>query len=136
MIIDFLAINLTNVLLFTVLLNIFYLNDNNIYLILIIDILLNGIPYVTIIILIIYYLNKTIFKIINNNFINKLILIIIYYFIFGIIIYSIFNKFSFYIIRLLIKNLLYNVIFYYLGLKYYENKYNLIGRLNEKEKIS
>jgi hypothetical protein len=125
MILDFLTLNTTGILLCTVLLNIFYLSNKKISYILIIDIILNGIPFITIIIILIYHLNKFIFKYFNNNFINKFIFIIIYYFLFNIILYSIFNSFSMYIIKKSLKYLIYNTIIYYLGLKYYEEKYNI-----------
>lgn len=124
MIIDFITYNYTNILLFTVLLNIYHLNNKKIYIILLIDILINGIPFITIILILLYFLNLKIFNYLNNNFINKYITIIIYYFIFGIIIYSIFNKFNLYIIKLLINNLFYNLLYFYVGLKYLENKYS------------
>lgn len=124
MIIDFITYNYTNILLFTVLLNIFNLNNKRLYFILLIDILINGIPFITIILILLYFFNLKVFNYLNNNFLNKYLLLIIYYFIFGIIIYSIFNKFNLYIIKLLISNLLYNLLYFYIGLKYLENKYS------------
>ncbi len=124
MIIDFITYNYTNILLFTVLLNIFNLNNKRLYFILLIDILINGIPFITIILVLLYFFNLKVFNYLNNNFLNKYLLLIIYYFIFGIIIYSIFNKFNLYIIKLLISNLFYNLLYFYIGLKYLENKYS------------
>ena len=124
MIIDFITYNYTNILLFTVLLNIFNLNNKRLYFILLIDILINCIPFITIIIILIYFFNLKVFNYLNNNFLNKYLLLIVYYFIFGIIIYSIFNKFNLYIIKLLIINLFYNLLYFYIGLKYLENKYS------------
>ena len=124
MIIDTIIYNYTNILLFTVLLNIFYLNNKRISLILILDILINGIPFITMILIIIYYFNKKIFTYLNNNLLNKYLLLIIYYFIFGITLYSIFNKFNIYIIKILINNLFYNLLIFYIGLNYLENKYS------------
>ena len=124
MILDFISINTTNILLTTVILNIFYLNNKRLYTILIIDIILNGVPFVTITILLLYYLNRFIFKYLNDSFINKFILSIIYYFLFNIILYSIFNYFNIYIINLSLKYLLLNVIIFYLGLKLNIKKYN------------
>ena len=135
MILDFLSLNYIGIMLSSILLNIFYLNDKKVYLILIMDLIINGIPFITIIIILLYYLNNTIFKYLNKNFITKFILIIIYYFIFNIILYSIFNHFSFYIISLSFKNLFYNIIIFYLGLKYYDDKYNLEGELWIKKYI-
>lgn len=124
MIIDFITYNYTNILLFTVLLNIFNLNNKRLYFILLIDILINGIPFITIILILLYFFNLKLFNYLNNNFLNKYLLLIVYYFIFGIIIYSIFNKFNLYIIKLLIINLFYNLLYFYIGLKYLENKYS------------
>lgn len=124
MIIDFITYNYTNILLFTVLLNIFNFNNKRLYFILLIDILINGIPFITIILVLLYFFNLKVFNYLNNNFLNKYLLLIIYYFIFGIIIYSIFNKFNLYIIKLLISNLFYNLLYFYIGLKYLENKYS------------
>ena len=124
MIIDFITYNYTNILLFTVLLNIFNLNNKRLYFILLIDILISGIPFITIILILLYFFNLKVFNYLNNNFLNKYLLLIVYYFIFGIIIYSIFNKFNLYIIKLLIINLFYNLLYFYIGLKYLENKYS------------
>ena len=78
MILDFLSLNLTHILLYTVLINIFYLTDKKLYFILIWDLLINGFPFVTIIIILLYYLNNFFFKFLNNSFYAKFILIIIY----------------------------------------------------------
>lgn len=129
-IIDFITLNLVHILLCTVLVNIFYLNDKKVYFILAFDILINGIPFTTIIILLFYFLNNFIFKFISQNFMTKFILIIVYYFLFNIILYSIFNTFNFYIIKYALNNLVYNVMFYYFSLKLMEDKYNLEGDTN------
>ena len=126
MIIDTLIINTKGILLCSLLLYVFYLNDRNIYFLLCTDIVLAGIPFCTMIIIVLYYLNKHIFKIINNTFINELICLVLYYFIFGIILYSIYNEFNYYIVKLLINNLGYNVIFYIFGLLWLRSKYNLV----------
>lgn len=122
MIIDFLSLNCFNIYLLSIIIFIFYLNDKTLHYILIIDLMINGIPFVTITITLLYLLNKNIFKYLNNNFINKYIFLIIYYFIFSIILYSIFNKFNLYIIKFLINNLPYNLIYYYIGLKILNKK--------------
>ena len=122
MIIDFLSLNCFNVYLLSIILFLFCLNDKLLYYLLIIDLIINGIPFVTITITLLYLLNKNIFKYLNNNFINKYILLIIYYFLFSIILYSIFNKFNLYIIKFLINNLPYNLIYYYIGLKILNKK--------------
>ena len=127
MIVDFLVLNTVHILFCSVLVNIFYLNDKKIYLILIFDILINGVPFTTIIIILLYYLNDFIFKFINDSFLSKFILIIIYYFLFNIVLYSIFNKFNYYIIKNSLNSLIYNVMFYYFSLKYKIYKYNLEG---------
>ncbi len=122
MIIDFLSLNCFNVYLLSIILFLFCLNDKLLYYLLIIDLIINGIPFVTITITLLYLLNKSIFKYLNNNFINKYIFLIIYYFLFSIILYSIFNKFNLYIIKFLINNLPYNLIYYYIGLKILNKK--------------
>lgn len=122
MIIDFLSLNCFNVYLLSIVLFLFCLNDKLLYYLLIIDLIINGIPFVTITITLLYLLNKNIFKYLNNNFINKYIFLIIYYFLFSIILYSIFNKFNLYIIKFLINNLPYNLIYYYIGLKILNKK--------------
>ena len=120
--IDFLSLNCFNVYLLSIILFLFCLNDKLLYYLLIIDLIINGIPFVTITITLLYLLNKNIFKYLNNNFINKYIFLIIYYFLFSIILYSIFNKFNLYIIKFLINNLPYNLIYYYIGLKILNKK--------------
>lgn len=122
MIIDFLSLNCFNVYLLSIILFLFCLNDKLLYYLLIIDLIINGIPFVTITITLLYLLNKNIFKYLNNNFINKYIFLIIYYFLYSIILYSIFNKFNLYIIKFLINNLPYNLIYYYIGLKILNKK--------------
>ena len=122
MIIDFLSLNCFNVYLLSIILFLFCLNDKLLYYLFIIDLIINGIPFVTITITLLYLLNKNIFKYLNNNFINKYIFLIIYYFLFSIILYSIFNKFNLYIIKFLINNLPYNLIYYYIGLKILNKK--------------
>lgn len=122
MIIDFLSLNCFNIYLLSIILFLFCLNDKTLYYILIIDLIINGIPFVTIIMTLLYLFNKNIFKYLNNNFINKYIFLIIYYFLFSIILYSIFNKFNLYIIKYLINNLPYNLIYYYIGLKILNKK--------------
>ena len=122
MIIDFLSLNCFNVYLLSIILFLFCLNDKLLYYLLIIDLIINGIPFVTITITLLYLLNKNIFKYLNNNFINKYIFLIIYYFLFSIILYSVFNKFNLYIIKFLINNLPYNLIYYYIVLKILNKK--------------
>lgn len=122
MIIDFLSLNCFNVYLLSIILFLFCLNDKLLYYLLIIDLIINGIPFVTIIMTLLYLFNKNVFKYLNNNFINQYVFLIIYYFIFSIILYSVFNKFNLYIIKYLINNLPYNLIYYYIGLKILNKK--------------
>lgn len=124
MIIDFLVLNITNIYIASFLLSVLYLNDKFLYLILIIDILLNGIPLITIIIIILFQFKKNIFKIINQNVFTLMLLLTCYYFIFGILIYIIYNDFNLYIINYLLKYLAINLIIYYTGIKYLTSKYN------------
>ncbi|MDD4188245.1 MAG: hypothetical protein PHX04_05785 [Bacilli bacterium] len=124
---DFIILNSVNIFMASVLLNTVYLNDKILYLILILDIILNGFPIITIIIIIMYYFKIIIFKNINENIINLLILLSIYYFIFGTLIYGIYNNLSLYIGTYLIKNYLFNLMIFIIGLKYIFSKYTLVG---------
>ena len=122
MLLDFLSVNYFNIYLVSIIIFIFIINDKLMYYILLIDLIINGIPFISMIIIILYYLNKSILKRINACFINKYILSIIYYFLFSIILYSIFNKFNLYIIKYLINNLPLNLIYYYISLKIIDRK--------------
>jgi hypothetical protein len=136
MIIDMFIFNLTNIYLEVILINLYHLNNKRLMLILLLDLILNGVPFITIIIILLSFFNKVLFNYLNYNFINKLIVIIIDYFLFGIILYSVFNKFNYYIIDLLLKNFYLNLLVYFLLLKYEDVKYNLIGEKYAKEKVS
>ena len=122
MLLDFLSINYFNIYLVSIIIFIFIINDKLIYYILSLDLIINGIPFISMIIIILYYLNKTILNKVNASFINKYVLSIIYYFLFSIILYSIFNKFNLYIIKYLINNLPLNLIYYYISLKIIDRK--------------
>lgn len=122
MLLDFLSVNYFNIYLVSIIIFIFIINDKLMYYILLLDLIINGIPFISMIIIILYYLNKSILKRINACFINKYILSIIYYFLFSIILYSIFNKFNLYIIKYLINNLPLNLIYYYISLKIIDRK--------------
>lgn len=122
MLLDFLSVNYFNIYLVSIIIFIFIINDKLMYYILLLDLIINGIPFISMIIIILYYLNKSILKRINACFINKYILSIIYYFLFNIILYSIFNKFNLYIIKYLINNLPLNLIYYYISLKIIDRK--------------
>ncbi|MDD4706459.1 MAG: hypothetical protein PHS24_04550 [Bacilli bacterium] len=124
MIIDFLVLNFTNIYIASFLLSVLYLNNKFLYLILVIDVLLNGIPLITIILIILFKFKMNIFKIINQNTFTLMLLLTGYYFIFGILIYSIHNEFNLFIINYLLKYLVINLIIYYTGIKYLTNKYN------------
>lgn len=120
MLIDFIINNYSNIYLLSILLFLFIDNKKVIYYIFILDIIINKIPFITLVFLIFKFINNYIFKLINNNFINRYVIIIIYYFMFSIILFSIFNKFNIYIIKYLINNIIYNLIYYYIGLKILE----------------
>lgn len=122
MLLDFLSINYFNIYLVSIIIFIFIITDKLIYYILSLDLIINGIPFISMIIIILYYLNKAILQKVNASFINKYILSIIYYFLFSIILYSIFNKFNLYIIKYLINNLPLNLIYYYISLKIIDRK--------------
>lgn len=122
MLLDFLSVNYFNIYLVSIIIFIFIINDKLMYYILLLDLIINGIPFISMIIIILYYLNKSVLKRINASFINKYILSIIYYFLFSIILYSIFNKFNLYIIKYLINNLPLNLIYYYISLKIVDRK--------------
>jgi len=114
---DFIALNGANIYLATILLSIFKLNDKKLIFILIIDIILNNLPIVTILILLLYLLKNIIFNKINKNFLTEYILIISFYFIFGITLYGVYNEINLYIIKYLLSYLIINMIIYYLGIK-------------------
>jgi len=118
MLFDFLVLNLTNLYLTTILLSIFILNDKRVYFILVIDLILHGIPIITMIIIGLYFIKQLIFNYFNELFITRYLLIIIFYFIFGILIYGIHNGMSSFIFHLLWQNLFINMIIYFIGIKY------------------
>lgn len=124
MIIDFIVINITNIYLASILLSVLYLNDKNLYLILIVDIILNNFPIITILIIILYKFQHLIFKFINKNIITEMIILTIFYFIFGVLLYGIYNNLDSYILSYLLKYLTINLIIYYIGIKYLKSKYN------------
>ena len=109
-ILDILSYNLTNIILFSAPLIMFELNDNKIYLTLILDIIFNGIPFCTITILLLYFLNKNLIKYFNDTKVYRFIISIIYLFLYSIVIFSIFNKFNTSVIKLVINFLPINII--------------------------
>jgi len=124
MLFDFFVLNLTNIYLATVLLSIFKLNDKTIYFILVIDVILNNFPLVTIIIIAFYYLKNIIFNYISDIFITRYILITIFYFLFGILVYGIYNGVDRYIFNLLWQYLIINMVIYFIGIKYLTKEYS------------
>ena len=118
MLFDFLVLNLTNITTATILLSIFNLNNRRLYFLLAIDLILHGIPIITIIIIVLFCLKNVLFNYINDLFITRYILIIVYYFIFGILIYGIHNGISSFVFNVLWQNLLVNMIILFFGLKY------------------
>ena len=127
MLIDFLVLNTTSIFLATILLNTLNLTDKKIYFILIIDLILNSVPIITIIIILLYKLKLIIFTKISENTLSYLLLLIFYYFLFGTVVYGIYNGLDYYIFYYLKNNLAVNVIIYFLGIKYLESEYNLVG---------
>ena len=71
MLLDFLSINYFNIYLVSIIIFIFIINDKLMYYILSLDLIINGIPFISMIIIILYYLNKAILKRVNASFINK-----------------------------------------------------------------
>lgn len=124
---DFFIINTSNLFIASILLNTIYLNDRILYFILIIDIILNKVPIITIIIILLYRFKIYIFKYFKENSFNLLLLLTLYYFVFGVVIYGIYNNLSLYIWHYLIKNFIFNLIIFIIGLKYITSKYNLVG---------
>jgi len=108
---DILSYNLESVLLFSAPLVVFDLNDRKLYLTLIIDIIFNGIPFCTIILVLLYFLNRWMIKYITNGVWYRFVASIVYLIIYVIMIFSIFNKFNFSIIKLIFRQLPVNIIF-------------------------
>lgn len=131
MFIDFIVLNSVNIFIASILLNTVYLNDKTLYFILLFDIILNGFPIITIIIILMYYLKLFIFKYFKENIYTLLILLTIYYFMFGTLIYGIYNVLSLYIYKYLIKYYLFNLVVFIIGLKYIGSKYTLVGDMDE-----
>lgn len=120
LILDNLVNNYLNILSCLILLTIFNLNKEKYIIIIILDILLNKIPIISIIILLIYFLDKFIFKRLINNKFNKFIFIILYYFIFISLLYTI-NDYTFtylYYIKTNLFSHIYNILIYYIYIFY------------------
>ena len=108
--------NYLNILSLLVLIYIIGLNKNNYFIIILIDILFNVIPIISIIILLLHYLYKYLFKYIRNNSINIILFLSLCYYITITILFFI-NKNNFSYIFYLKKNIIsfiFNIIIYYL----------------------
>ncbi len=109
-ILDILSYNLSSVLLFSAPLMVFDLTDSKLYFTLIMDIVFNGIPFCTIILILLYFLNNQIIKYVTDGVWYRFVVSILYLMIYAITIFSIFNKFSFAIVKLVFNMLPVNII--------------------------
>lgn len=109
-ILDILSYNLSSVLLFSAPLMVFDLTDSKLYFTLIMDIVFNGIPFCTIILILLYFLNNQIIKYVTDGVWYRFVVSILYLMIYAITIFSIFNKFSFAIVKLVFNILPVNII--------------------------
>ncbi len=91
-ILDNLINNYIGIQTYFIILSIFNFNKNKFFILFIIDIILNKVPYISIIILFIFYLNKYIYKFIYKNKITMYILSLLNLFIFILLIYIIKNN--------------------------------------------
>lgn len=98
-------------MLFTAPLMVHDLNDNRLYLTLIIDIIFNGVPFCTITILLLYFFNRWIIRYVSNGVFYKFVMSIIFLIIYVVVVYSIFNKFSLEVFKLINSNLYLSIIF-------------------------
>lgn len=110
-ILDIMSYNLTNMVLFSAPLVIYELSDRKLYMTLIFDIIFNGIPFCSMIIVLLYFLNRKVIRYFNNSSLYRFISSIVYMIIYGIVIFSIFNKFDVSILRLLVDTLPINIAF-------------------------
>lgn len=110
-ILDIMSYNLTNIVLFSAPLVIYELSDRKLYMTLIFDIIFNGIPFCSMIIVLLYFLNRKVIRYFNNSSLYRFISSIVYMIIYGIVIFSIFNKFDVSILRLLVGTLPINIAF-------------------------
>lgn len=120
LLLDNLINNYLNIISCFIILSIFNLNKYKILIILLIDILLNKVPVITIFIIILYYLNKLIFsKTVNSNM-NKFIFSCIYMLLFLSYIYFLndYNYSYFYFFKSNIFSLILNIIIYYIYIFY------------------
>ena len=117
---DNLVNNYINIISCLIIFYVFYLNKYSFLNLFIIDTLLNVIPYISIITLILFYLNKFIFKRLINNNINKFVLSILYYFIFISILYLL-NNYNFNYLYYIVTNLfsiILNITIYFIYIFY------------------
>ena len=123
LLLDNLINNYLNILSCFVILSIFNLDKYKFFVLVIIDILLNRIPIISILILILYFLNNLIFKRIVNNNINKFIFSIIYMFLFISLLYLVYDyNFSYlYYLKINLFSFLINTLFYYVYVFNYFN---------------
>lgn len=116
---DIMSYNLSDMLLFSAPLMIFDMGDRKVYLTLIADIIFNGIPFCTIILVLLYFLNRLVIKYVSDGVWYRFISSIVYLVMYAVIVFSIFNKFSFGIIKLIFNmfpvNIIFNGIVIFLG---------------------
>lgn len=101
------------------------LNIKRFFILLIVDIILNKIPIVTFLILIIFYINKFIYKYLNKNNLNLFFISIINYFIFINILYFV-NSYTYNFIYYLTSNLysiVFNIIVFYIYIFLYNKEH-------------
>lgn len=114
--------NYLNICSCLIILNIFYFNKRNFLFTLILDVLFNQIPFITIIILFLYYINRIVFSKIVKNSVNTFIFSLVYYVIFLIVLFLINNyniTFKYYI-YINLYSLIFNVIIFYIYIMYKE----------------
>ena len=120
LILDNILNNYLNILSCLIILMIFRLDKYKFFMLVIIDILLNRVPIISIIILLLYFLNKIIFKKIVKNNINMFIFSCVYMLIFISFLYLI-NDYNFsfsYYIKDNVFSLLFNILIYYVYIFY------------------
>lgn len=101
------------------------LNLKRFFILLVVDTILNKIPIISLVILIIFYINKFIYKYLNKNSINLFFISIINYFIFINILYLI-NNYTYNFIYYLTSNLysiLFNIIIFYIYIFLYNKEH-------------
>lgn len=120
LILDNLVNSYLNILSCFVILSVFNLDKYKFLVLVIVDILLNRIPIISILILFIFFLNKLIFRKIVNNSLNKFVFSIIYMFLFISLLYLI-NEYNFTYLYYLKTNLfsfIFNIFVYYIFIFY------------------